>query len=502
MPPDLFSGNELGPLLGVFGIDSQNIAGMVEFLSQMFGVTLSRQPTPDELTRMFTQEDIAYREGDTVIDIAEPVDAEGYKLANNLADGLYEAEASGLIDAVRPMAKAFSDRDKEHLLLELFNVVHMHYPGDPSLYRMKDGSQSPSQAANLRSFEPIIKEVFEDGRLLQSLYDLSVQLQRVEQAKGIDLTEQLRLVVFHATKPGNFTTRDGQDFLNLPDGRTVRDLTPLHVLVDAIGRVVDRVAEDPEAEERFSRAVSALLDLAIGAEWPQGGEPRFSKDGSVALTVTAASFLADRARAKRDAGELETWLKDDFYGVLDELWTSRLLAGLVLIAEDLLEDDENRAALDEFIAYLVGTPRGREHTTLIAYQLVLRSVNTAVWVPLAQSLSQMIDPDRDWATGDARAKMPLLSHGALALEGIMKQDEQEVGLALINRGLERQGEQEAPIFTIGDILADYFRAEPGSDAPATAEDYRSFFSQMAAWMKDDAEGLEQLYDLVDLRATE
>jgi|GEM_PF-3594833 len=511
VPDEIFSGNELGPLLDLFNIDSEDISGVIEFLSQLFfpdieynGVQykLSARPTPDELTRLFTQDDIIFQtdDGENILDIREPVDAEGYKLADNMADGLFEAEASGLIDAVYPMAKAFSDHDKEHLLLELFKVVHMHYPNDAELYRQANGNVSPSQAANLRSFEPIIRDVMISGRLLSALYKLSTTLEALEELHGVDFNEQLRRLVFHVTEPGKLTTRDGRDFINLPDGRTTYDLTPLHILTDAMGNLSDRVSEDPETKERFDRAVSALLDLALGAEWPEGGEARFTKDGSVALTISATEFLADRAREKRDAGELDAWLKQDFYTSLEELWPSRLVAGLVLIAEQLLEDPENRAVLDDFIAYMVGTPRGREHTTLMAYQLVVRSANTEVWVPIARSLSRMVDPDRDWNTGGKYTKMPMLSHGALMLHRLMLQDENEVGIRLINRGLLKTGTaQDAPMLVIGDVVASYFRADPSATSRFSIEDMRLILKRLAAWMSDDAKGLEQLYDLVDLR---
>ena len=511
VPDEIFSGRELGPLLDVFGIDSNDISGVIEFLSQLFfrGVTyngvqykLSANPTPDELTRLFTQDDIIFQtdDGENVLDVAEPVDAEGYKLADNMADGLFEAEASGLIDAVYPMAKAFSDHDKEHLLLAIFGVVHMHYPNDPNLYLQANGNVSPSRAANLRSFEPIIRDVMASGRLLAALHRLSTTLKALEELHGVDFNEQLRRLVYHVTTPTTLTTRDGRDFINLPDGRTVRELTPLHILTDAMGNLSDRVSEDPETKDRFDRAVSALLDLALGAEWPEGGEPRFTKDGSVALTVSATEFLADRAREKRDAGELDVWLQQDFYSTLEELWPSRLVAGLVLIAEQLLEDPENRAVIDEFIAYMVGTPRGREHTTLMAYQLVVRSANTEVWVPIARSLSRMVDPDREWSTGGKYAQMPMLSHGALMLHRLMLQDENEVGIKLINRGLLKTSTTEdAPLLVVGDVIASYFRADPTSTARFTIEDMRLMLTRMAAWMSDDSKGLEQLYDLVDLR---
>ena len=511
VPADLFSGSEIGPLFAVFNIDAENIAGFVEFLSQLFfpGIEyngepykLSVKPTPDELTRMFAQDDIIFASDDreTVLDVREPVDADGYKLAESLADSLFEAEASGLLDAVYPTAKAFSDHNKEHLLLELFEVVHKHYPQDAQLYRQKNGNVSPSQAANLRSFEPVMKEIFQSGRLLGGLARLSARLRGMQEVFGIDVNEQMRLLVYHVTTPGNLVTRDGRTFINLPDGRTEQSLTPMHLLTDALGRMSDRLGEDPEAQERFDRAVGALLELAIGAQWPEGGEASFSKQGSLALTVTTTSFLAERAREKRDAGQLDTWLKQDFYSSLEELWPSRLVAGMVFFAEQLLSVPENREVLDRFVAHMVGTPVGREHTTMMGYMLVVQSVNTQVWVPIARSLSRILDPDRDWETGDTLSKLPLLSHGALALHRLMLEDTQGVGIELINRGLRApSANADAPLFVLADVVASYFRADPSSTARFSLEDMRLMLTRLAAWMSDEAKGLEQLYDLVDLR---
>lgn len=504
VPREILEGNDLGPILNALGISNGNIAGFVEMLSELFGVTLSKKPTPDQLTRMFTQEDISYREGSgsdaVIIDIREPRDAEGYKLADNLADGLFEAEASGLIDAVYPMAKAFSDHDKEHLMLELFEVVHKHYPQHPEVYVQANGLMSPSQAANLRSFEPIMLEVFADGRLMKSLYNLSRRLQTLKQSTGLDLNEQLRLFIVHATTPGNFTTRDGLDYINLPDGRTQRNLSPLHVMTHSLTKITQAVTSDPEAKEQFSRAFGALVDLVLGAEWPAGENPRFKSDASIALGASVLNFAADFTAEKRDDNTLNSWLQDDIYHMLEDLWTSRLLAGLVLIAEQILEEPENRAAIDDFIAYLVGTPVGREHTTVMGYQLLIRSVNTDVWLPIAQNLSRLIDPDREWNVSGQYAQMHFASMGALMLHNIMLNDTDGTGIALMNRALLKAQNDKAPLFTLLDFFAQYLRLDPSSSAPLAPADYEFILTQIADWLDDDAKGMEQMYDLVDLRA--
>lgn len=499
VPPTLFSGNELGPVLRAFGIDSNNIAGLISLLSQFFGVKLDPKPKPDQITRLFAKSDIAFRsdDGSLVLDVSEPIDADGYNLAEHMADGLFEAEASGLIDAVYPLVKAFSDNDSESLLLELFGVIHAHYPNDPSIYKTKSGGISPSNGANLRSFEPIIKEVLDQGRLLGALGEMSRRLKIIKRDRKVDLNEELRKLVNHATAPG-FKARDGQDYLQLPNGRTLRDVSRLHILVRSIEQLAKNIEADPEAEQKFSDAVGHMLDLVLGAQWPDGESPRFTKQGSVALAVSAMSFMADRARTKRDRGELVSWVSQDLNTLLQDLWTSRLFAGLVLVAEQVLKDESNRVVLDEFMAYLLGAPRGREHATVLAYQTVLRSTNVEVWVPLARFLSTILDPDRVWETGDDTARMPLLSHGALALKRTTELDPEGVGLKLINRGLT-QRDGQSPFGQLVDIIADYYRADPTADGAYSAEDYRLFFERFGAWLRDDVHGMEQLYDLVELR---
>lgn len=501
VPPELFS-SDLGPLLELFGVDNANVAGVISILSQLFGVQLDRKPTHDQLTRMFAKPEIIFGEpgGDTVIDIAEPRDKDGYKLAQGgLADGLFEAEAAGLIDAVTPVARAFSKHNREDLMLELFSTVHLHYTADASLYRRIDGTQSTPKSANLRSYEPILKEAFEEGTLLKALMHLSTRVKALEDSKGIEVTEQLRVLIHHATRPDRFTTSAGEPFITLGDGRTETDLSRAHVMFKAIEDLAERVKDDPEAEAVLSRSVDNVLDLALKSEWPQGERPRFVKQGGVALTVTLSDFLADRARGKRDRGELITWLREEVYPTLRDFWSSRLLSGMVTIGERVLKDAENKEALGEAIAYMVGTPRGREHTSLIGYEVAVRAVDVKTWVPVARTLGGALDPDREWETGGRLAKLPMLSHGALVLDRTLELDAEEAGLQLIRRAVTRQGAEPMPIASFMDVVGNYWRVEPDSTAPFGAEDYRTFLTSLSAWLADDRHGLEQAFDLVKMR---
>ena len=500
VPPDLFTSDEIGPLLNAFGIDASNIAGLISLLSEYFGVKLDRKPLPSQLTRMFTRDEIGYRsdDGSIVLELVEPVDADGYQLAQALADGLFEIEASGMVDAVYPMAKAFSDQGKETLLLRLFGVIHKHYPSDASIYKKSNGGTSPSNASNLRSYEQIMRDVFVQGDLMKSLYDLSTRISIIERNQGVDLNEATRQLVLRATERGFVPRGDGA--VRIGGGtRTlgVEDLSSFNVMIKAVEDIAQRVEGDPEAEEKFSRAVGQLFDVVLKVERADGVPPRFATPGSMAMASVSARYLASQARAKRDDGTLQAWLDNELYDGLEDLWTSRLFSGLVSIAEQIFGDEENARVLDAFSAYLLDAPRGREQVTLTLYTGAVLASNVEFWVPFARFLSGVLDPDRTWGDGQGLERLPLISHGALMLKRTVELDPNQTGFKLINRGLKaRSTDDQAPLLTIADVVATYFRKDPTSEARFTAEDYRLILSRLADWLADDAHGMEQIYDLI------
>jgi hypothetical protein len=355
------------------------------------------------------------------------------------------------------------------------------------------------KGANIVSYEPIFERVAERGRLFVALRRLADALYRLENVTGHDYVELLRRLVRHATRTdGGFGPRDGSDFINLPDGRTLRDLSRMHVMTKAFEDIAEAVGDDPEAEAKWDRAVSNILELILDTSWPDGGEPRFADPGSLALAVHSTSFLADRAREARAAGTLESWMTEDAVTLVEEFWNSRLLAGTVVLLEQVLADEENRAALDDFLAYMVGTPRGREQTSMMFYQILVRSMDVDAWIPLARHLSTIVDPDRAWEV-ERFPRLGLVSHGAMLLDRTLELDPDGAGLRMIHRAVDVPPSGPAPASVLVDVIGDYYRADPTSDAPFSAEDYQLFLERLAGWMSDDVHGMEQVYDLVELK---
>ncbi|MEM9726702.1 MAG: hypothetical protein AAF909_14750, partial [Pseudomonadota bacterium] len=243
VPDDLFD-SDLGQLLRALNIDANNIAGLVSLLSRLFGVQLDREPKPYQLTRLFNQANIRFDEAGVVLDLAEPVGKDGFAIANSGADALFKVEAAGLLDTLYPLAKAVSDHDREDVLVRLISVFHNHYSSRPELYMQKNGAPSPSKGSNFRVHEPAVKAILEETRLFDALYLLAQATNRFKANQGVDLAELLRVLVAHLTRADDsFTLRDGGAFINLPDGRTVQQLSRMHVLA----RGLDDIATKLEA---------------------------------------------------------------------------------------------------------------------------------------------------------------------------------------------------------------------------------------------------------------
>ena len=216
-------------------------------------------------------------------------------------------------------------------------------------------------------------------------------IRNVRETKNVDMAEQLRLLVIQASRTG-LKTSDGSEILELADGRALKDFGAMHLMVDSLQKIHDRLSEDPQAKEQFERGVSGLLDVALAAEWPEGSEPRFKKIGSVALTKSVLTYLADRAEERSAKGALDVWLLEEAWPALRDAWTSRLLTGLVLIAEDLLGSEQVQAVLDAFVEYMVGSEKGRRHTMLTGFELAVRATRAGTWAPIARFGASVLDP--------------------------------------------------------------------------------------------------------------
>lgn len=500
VPPELWD-SDLGELLALLGLGPSDVGATISTISGLFGAHLDRVPTPDQITRLFNQDDIKFEttEGsvDILLDPVDPVCHDGYVMSDHLAYLLFQAEASGAIDTLYPLAKAFSDHGKESLLLQMMIVMHDHYAGNKSVYRTAAGGQSPMKAANMRAWEPAMLEIFEEGELFEALNDFAVAQYDVEQATGIPMTEALRQILARGLARG-FANRNGDTFVNINDGRTIADASALHHLLAAMDEASARLDANPEARDKLDAAVGAMAEVMVGTTRAPGAEPQFTDPGSLAFTAHATKYLADKAREKVAAGTLSTWLRTDVTESIEELWRSRTLAAMIDLADEALADPADKQVMDDFMTYLLGTPAGQTQALVGVHQLLVQSIARDRWLPVAKFLARVIDPDRVFPTEPYR-DVPMVSLAVQLLKKTLDADPANTGIFLIHRGLERPPYQDAPFTIVLDVIARYLSLNPAAETFETADDYRHFLTEMAAYMGDDVHGMERLYELVDRR---
>jgi hypothetical protein len=495
--PDM---GELQPLLDMLG-GPDTIANLLSQISPIFGVALSRRATPDEITRMFNKEELAADIGDMgTARISSPVCKDGYVMANHHADMLYGAEASGMIDTITPLACAFSMHDQTDLMTRIFVVAHNHYSSQTDLYQTAEGATSPMKGSNFRSLEPALLEILEKGTLFKALYDMSVAAARVETATGVDFIEQLRVLVHNAVRTDDgFRGRNGEEFINLADGRTLRELSRLHILLQGIDQMSARVEGDPEAEAALDDIFAALADVLLATEWPESAPAaKFSDPGTVALLERATRHLAEKAGELRSEGRLSDWLTEEQMANVASIWDSRALPALVDLSGELARTSEDRELVDDLLDYLLGEPAGRDQAAMGLYVMLVYTLHQDTWVPVSHFLADVLDPRRAWEV-EPYAKLPLASHALQVLHDTVEKDPEGRGLELFERGFSNREDGTVPFATIFEIIADYFRPNPTSRAPYTPEDYRVVIGEFAHWLGDDRHGIEQLYDIVSPR---
>lgn len=491
---------ELQPLLDLLG-GANSLASLLSQLSPVFGVELSRRVTPDEITRMFNKEEFVADIGTMgEASIAPPVCKDGYIMATHHADMLYTAEASGMIDTISPLACAFSMHDQTELMTELFVVAHAHYSGHDDLYQTADQTTSPMKGSNLRSFEPALFKILEDGAIFDALYELALAADRVETSGGGDVIEELRLLVYHATRSDDgFTKKDGESTLTLADGRTLRELSRLHILLDGLEQMDARVQENPEAKKALADMFSSLADVLLAVERPEGTVAEFKDPGSVAMLEHLIRHLSKKAGELAQDGRLSDWLTQEQMSQVEELWDSRTLPALIDLSEALSGTQEDRDLVDDMMQYLLGDRLGQDQATMALYTALVSSLQQDTTVPLAHFLADAIDPERTWQA-EPYGQLPLVSHLLRVLRDTTEKDPEGRGLDLFARGFTKQEDVDAPFMTIFGLVLDYFRPDPASQTPYTSEDYQAVFRALADWMSDDVHGLEQLYNITQLKA--
>ena len=478
---------------------AQVVAELVVALSSQLGVHLDECPGPDQLLRFFNLPTYEMSLGPADIRLESTICSAGYQFPTHHADSMYAAEAAGALDGLYPILKVLSDRGLTPLFAEIIHAVYRHYPGPASSYFHADGAPEDFVYSNARSFEPVLTELFEQGRLIDAIQDVLAALQAIELSNGGDVATTLEDLLGHLFDSSlDIESLRGETSVQRGDG-VLTSMSYFYLLTNALDRV-DRWVNGTDAEDAWERAAEELMDLLLEVTELEDGSGVFADPGSPALVTVLTQHLASHLTRHRTDGRLVEELTEDYFDAVEETLTSRGFAAVIELMTDVRLNADDQALFDDFILYLTEEDELAIRAGLSVLYDALVGTNDGFSYPaVAPFFGRIVDPERVFDV-DATEDVPLVTHLAQVLNETMIVDVDGIGIDLIRRGVisENPG-QDPPATVIGRIIRQINRLEPGSSDSVSAEDMASLYGKIAAFIRDDHRGLERAFEAVQTR---
>ena len=497
--------DELGTLVNMLNAvtgGSFNDGTVVLALSEateMMGARLDAEPTPDQITRLFNKETLALDEDEVYLEVNAPTGHDGFILANHHANELYAAEASGLIDVVHPLARAFAKHEREDLMAKLFSVVHDHYASRDDFYRDADGNFSPMSASNLVSAEEAMLEIFEDGRLFTALRELALSTQTLSDDDGVGIDERLRQLLYQWLRNDDGYSPRSQPFeIELPDGRVLDEVSRLEVILDRAVEMVDRVEDDEQAKEHLTKLTEEVFRVLLSADELPNGNYEFNEPGVVALVNHWLSYLGERAREMEARGEFEPWLTERVPDGLERVYHSRGFFAAIELLDALHATEEGRAVMADAPAYFGGDAERADQLSMALYALLVQMHDIEALMPAGRFAMQVLDPDRSTEIEPFSA-MPTGSLVAVLMARMPEIDPHGYGMEVVRRGATTRESHDATWSVLGSLFLRYFSGDPAGEGSLSRPDLEEALIQFGDWLHDSERGLERFYEIIEIR---
>lgn len=408
-----------------------------------------------------------------------------------------------MVDGIRPVFQAFSDRGLSPLLGRMIHDIYSHYPEPNARYYHADGSVTPFASSGIRRYEPTLIEIFEEGYLLDLGAELASILQTVELEEEVEPQTMLENLLIHINdEEAGVQNRHGETTATRGDG-TPTTMTRFYVLVEGMDAMDEWLAADAEADAAWERASDELVDLMLDTVEVGDGRGAFEDPGSGALGAIATEHLYRHLKRHEEAGDLFARIRADYPDYVEDIITSRALAAAVELFREVRTDEADQALFDDFMIYLTAPNEDNTLTALaLAYELMMAADDQVGYPLVAPFLSNLVDPERRGAEeypGLTYADLPLLTHGAMSLSSIFDVDPDSIGIELLRRGLAAPEGGESPVSILGRVIRQIHRLEPGAAATMSVADKAKLYTSLYDFIRDDFSGFERLVDIIQTR---
>ncbi len=463
---------EIDDLAEFYLLSSIGQAEVPALVSTLTG--LSQRPTPEELARFINHEQ----------DFGNPRGHEGIDVKDNDGDTLFAASASGMMDALRPLVQTFHTHGQLRLLFELFEILHLHWATPQSDYQPMAGVPRYSKRSGIRSYEPLLIQIFSDTKVMHSAQKLLRETRTVQAPSGRRAHDLLLATARKVmNKDTNLRTRGGRRDVTI-DGVRITPLSPFDLVRAALDRLDTRLDRNPERRAEWDEIVDALYDILLEAErtGPEAGQMKNRR--ALPMAALMLRFMEQRAEAHKQRGDLDDWTTNEWTRLMEDAITSDELPALLDLIYAMDADPEIDAAMRDLRDELLDESRGFADLLATLGDLMGSAQDASLAAGALHFLGKELEPQQ------------LHLHTMLTMaKRSIELDPDEHMLEVARRGLEA-GPGGIQIYGLTRAVRQVNRVDPLQTSSPSATDLEAVVRKLGDYLLDDQHGMEKFYKLV------
>ncbi len=440
---------------------------------------LSTRPTPEELARFINEDQI----------FGNPVGKEGLEVRHNDGDVLFAVAGSDMARALAPLVRLFWSRGQLDILLDIFELLHLHYATQAGGDYQETSRQSPrySKLSGVRDFEPMLISIYSEVELLESTGHLLRETRGLTATGGAVARDVLlRAIRKFVAKDVSLTTRAGAVDV-VVDGRRVSPLSPFELVWWALERMDQAVARSPSTQAAADDLQALLRELYLETDGT-GTSRRLRNRRAVVMAEHLLDFTEARLAIHQTRGRLASWWRQDLLEEMEDAVSSPVLPLMLDLADAIAAEPELERMLIEMRDQMLDDQDGFPEVLALAGDLLGAAKDASVVAPMVRFMGKEMHPDRGLA-------LELIDFTNRALDF----DPEQQLLELTRRGLEPAPPGGIHWYGLGRAIQETNRVRPGAHGLLSTADVQQIVKTLAAYVVDEEHGLEKFYDLVRSR---
>lgn len=437
---------------------------------------------------------------------------------------------ASFLSALRPLMRVFVDHNPPggHFYFgELIHALAQHWPSRAAMrtQRTDPTGELFSKQDDVRTYEPIVADLFDRGQIFQRLGTAIGTLGTITVHPGQDgvralavgtnvlLDPELSCRGGSCAKGTPLTDRDGRAWpcsnsgicWDGMGGRPRRYVSPMYLILDALHGFDDTWDANPGPHAKWLEARHTIANQLFRTSSAAGAE-RLTNRRAYQILRVALPFLRARLADHRAAGDIDAWAR----GLTARAETSMgspELSTVLDFVQALRDDPDARMQLMPLAQYLFDESSSFDafDSSLVGVADLLQvlSDDTDV-VPLLHALSTALAPNaRDAVSRPGVAVTTAGSTADVTLRSIRALDRvddahtlRRMLQGLVTIQTAPGADPVTPLETIIDVIGEVNRAWPGAGGTFQPEDYDVLLHRTQELLSDDSRGFERLYAIV------